>query len=47
VLLNGAQHPLTHWVPVVHRAAQVTPVTVELTQIAFGQHVVDVQASPG
>lgn len=46
VLLSGAQQPLTHWLPVTHRAAQETPVTVELTQTVFGQHVADEHCCP-
>lgn len=47
VLSSGAQQPLAHCEPTAHRAAQLVPVTVDVTQVAFAQQACVVQSWPG
>ncbi len=47
MLLSGAQQPPAHCECVAHRAAHVTPVTVDSTQTAFAQQAVLEQDCPG
>lgn len=47
MLDSGAQQPLTHCSWFAHRAAQLTPVTVEFTQIAFAQQSTVWHWAPG
>lgn len=44
---SGAQQPLVHCPDAVHRAAQLVPVTVDETQMAFAQHGPEMQLDPG